>query len=250
MHEHLAALLVEARRHARIDSEAEDLLQDALLEAVRAGRADVTQAVNYRWMVGTMRNLGAMQARSAVRRRLREERWSVDPSVGRGRSPEALLSGRTPDAWRRHPAVEALPSSLRDVALLALAGHDRREIGWLLQLTDTALRQRISTLRRRLAAHRGDGRRSGPDGERPAETIGPEEGALADLPLGLIRRALLPVVRAAGVAGTHDPDGHPIVLGRIGAGAMTPTPGAPRPPAAPPGDGGSSRIRPPRQPPE
>lgn len=209
MHTHLTALLAEARRHARLASEAEDLLQDALLEAVRAGRADVTQAVNYRWVAGTLRNLGAMQARSAVRRRLREEQWSGDPSVGRGGSPEALLCGRTPEAWRRHPALEGLPPSLREVALLALGGHDRREIGWLLGLSDTALRQRISTLRKRLGAQQGD---ESPG--RPARPGGRSPEPLDDLPLGLIRRALLPVARATGVAGTHDPDGHPILLGR------------------------------------
>ena len=38
-----------------------------------------------------------------------------------------------------------------------------------------------------------------------------------DLPLGLIRRALLPVVVATQAVGTHDPDGHLFVFAQSGA---------------------------------
>lgn len=201
----LASLRSVAARHSRVPDEAEDLLQDALLEAVCAGRDDLTQAVNFRWVAGMLRNLGAMTARTAVRRRIRESRWSRDDRPQSTATPEFSPSGSANDApiaWRAHPALVALPPSLRSVALLALAGHDRAEIAWLLDLTPTAMRQRISTLRKKLAT-RMDG-----DFSHPTN---------ADLPLGLIRRALLPVVVATNSAGSHDPDGHLLTISRPGA---------------------------------
>jgi RNA polymerase sigma-70 factor (ECF subfamily) len=146
---------------------------------------------NQRWVAGTLKKLGAMVARGAVRRRLRETRWSADQ--------DGTPVPEDPSLTCQLPEVRALPPSLRVVAMLALAGHDRQEIAWLLGVTDTALRKRISTLRKRFAAL----------------AMVPGEGTgTADLPLGLIRRALLPVVRASHAAGTHDPDGHLVVLGR------------------------------------
>lgn len=198
--EHYAHLLAIARRHSRVPDDAEDLLHDALLEALRSGRHDFSQAATLRWMAGTIRNLGAMTARGAQRRRLRETAWSVDRVQT---SPPELPS--TP--WRDDPAVRsllrALPPSLRRVAELALAGLDRQEIGWLLGLTDATLRQRIAALRKRL----------GTLADSPALGAGPSRDALA-LPLGLLRRALLPVARAQAGTGTHDPDGHLLVLTR------------------------------------
>ncbi len=202
MHSSLAALRAIARRHSRVEDETDDLLQDALLEAVRAGRADLTEAMNYRWVVGTLKKLGALSARGAVRRRLREARWSTEHAADAPASPTSRVDA-LPLAWQRHPALDTLPPSLRQVAMLALSGHERREIAWLLDLTDTALRKRISTLRKHLSA------RGSPHALRHAEASVNDH-----LPLGLIRRALLPVVVATDSAGTHDPDGHLLVFGR------------------------------------
>ncbi len=192
------ALRAVARAHSRVSDEADDLLQDALLEAVRACRTDLTQAANYRWMCGTIRNLGALHARGAVRRRLREARWVADDPAASTQT-DALVEV-VPPRWRELPAITMLPPALRQVALLALSGHDRGEIAWLLGVSDTAMRQRVSTLRRKLnalLAHAAAG-------DKPEHT----------LPLGLIRRALLPVVVASQSAGAHDPDGHLLVLSR------------------------------------
>lgn len=201
--EHYAHLLGLARRHSRVPDEAEDLLHDALLEAVRTGRHDLTQASTLRWLAGTIRHLGAMTARGAQRRRLRDTAW-------RATQPDAVPPVVPPTPWRDDPtvarAIGGLPPALRRVAELALAGCDRQEIAWLLGLSDVTLRQRIATLRRRLGALKG-GAMSGRGG-------GAVGGAALDLPLGLIRRALLPVVRAQGATGTHDPDGHLLVLAR------------------------------------
>ncbi len=192
----LPALRAAAARHSRVPDEADDLLQDALLEAVRAGRADLSQAANHRWLLGTLRNLGAMAARGAVRRRLREQ--------ARTSAEEVVLTSVGVPTWQDSPALAArldtLPPALRRVADLALAGHDRREIAWLLRLGDATLRQRIAALRRRLdelAFEREDE-------QAPASELA--------LPLGLIRRALLPVVVARDGVGAHDPDGHLLVF--------------------------------------
>src|SRR5690606_2524824 len=108
-----------------------------------AGRADLERPENYRWMVGTLKKLGAMSARGSVRRRLREERWSAG-NTKHSIVSEPVVNSEVPSTWRRHPAFKELPPSLKQVAMLALSGHDRREITWLLDLSDTALRKRIS----------------------------------------------------------------------------------------------------------
>jgi len=193
-------MLSIARTISRVPDEAEDLLHDALLEAIRAGRADLSQASTLRWLTGTMRNLAAMTARTAHRRRVRDTVWSGDRAT-------AVAPHIMPTPWRDDPnvvaAVAVLPPSLRRVAELALAGLHRNEIAWILGVSDVTLRQRISALRKRL--DRLDA--------APAVASG------LDLPIGLMRRALLPVVRAKDAPGTHDPDGHLLVLTqRPGAG--------------------------------
>ena len=198
--EHYAHLLRIARSLSRVPDDAEDLLHDALLEAIRSGRSDFSQAATLRWLSGTMRNLAAMTARGAHRRRLRDAAWTG----ARGDAPAPRLPAA---AWRDDAQVaatiQALPPSLRRVAELALSGLDREEIAWVLGVSDVTLRQRISALRKRL----------GEIGEAPAAA------PALDLPLGLIRRALLPVVRVTDAPGTHDPDGHLLVL----AGRRRPT---------------------------
>ncbi len=186
-------MLAIARTISRVPDDAEDLLQDALLEALRSGRTDFSQTATLRWLTGTMRNLAAMAARTAYRRRLRDTSWSGERDAVE--TPRLI-----PSPWRDDPrvaeAVAALPPSLRRVAELALSGLDRDEIAWILGVSDVALRQRISALRKRLGAL--DSAPTAPGG--------------LHLPIGLIRRALLPVVRAKQSPGSHDPDGHLIVL--------------------------------------
>lgn len=94
-------------------------------------------------------------------------------------------------------AVTELPGSLRIVALLALTGHDRREICHLLRIQDEALRQRLCALRRRLGEVEA--------GEPVADFVRLDAG----LAIGTLRRALLPAVRLGGASfGSYDPDGH------------------------------------------
>ena len=182
-----------ARRASRRPDEADDLLQTALLAALETGRTDLASPETRRWLAGVIRNRAAFDARSSVRRRRRETGWSADflPRAEHG-------GGGSPRSGETEGAIASLPPALRVTALLALSGHTRREIGWLLNLSDTALRQRISQLKRALDAI-------------PAPDADPT-GALA---FGRIRRALLgPMRRPEAFLASHDPDGHLFVLSR------------------------------------
>jgi DNA-directed RNA polymerase specialized sigma24 family protein len=176
-----------ARRVARRSDEADDLVQQAVLAALEAGRTDLSAPETRRWLAGVIRNRAAFDARTSARRRRRETAWS-----------DALAPQHTsPDDAVAAASVKHLSPALRVTALLALSGHTRQEIGWLLNLSDEALRQRISQLRKALA------------GADPA--AGPA-GALA---FGRIRRALLaPARRAQVFLASHDPDGHLFLVSR------------------------------------
>ena len=204
-------LLRLARRHSRRADEAEDLLQDALLDAVAAGRADLGNLGNRRWLAGVIRNRATLTARTAARRRQRETRWQEErPAPNAAASPPDIPE-----------ILKELPSSLKIVAALALSGHSRREIGYLLSLSDTALRQRLSTLKRRLRARGID---------MPAQT----PGLSLELSYGRIRDALLPkLVNEGGLFASHDPDGHLIVFRRSQNDA----------PRQPRGDQSTRRVR-------
>lgn len=184
-----------ARRYAGRGDEADDLVQAACLAAVEAGRTDFGSAETQAWLHGVMRNKARMAARGAARQRARDARWMVESDNG-GRGDEA------------GPDLSGLPKSLRVTALLSLNGATRAEIGWLLGLSDAALRQRVSQLKRAI--------------ERAPEADLTLEGAL---PFGVMRRTMLERLRnRGGFLASHDPDGHFFVLAcsqKVGARQQT-----------------------------
>lgn len=181
-------LLRQAQRAARRADEAEDLLQTILLSAVEAGRSDLSCPDNRRWLAGALRKRAAFDARSAMRRRVREDRWANQPY-------HADEGDILPTAF-----LASLPPSLRTTALLALTGHTRQEIAWLLGVADAALRQRIADIRRRWRAAGHD-------------RLNDMPGLDGGLAFGRIRQALLKPVRHQGaVLASHDPDGHLFVV--------------------------------------
>lgn len=189
---HYERLLATARRWSRGGEEADDIVQDALLEAVRHGRADPATARDLGWLRAIVRNRARMNWRTSLRRRKRETAFAAA-----GQGAVDALEQTTPDA-----ILTGLPPALKSVAALALSGHDRREIAYLLGLSDAALRQRVAGLRRRLAA-RGIAMPPG----LPGLTL--------DLAYGRLREALKPaLMRHGGLLATHDPDGHIFVLTR------------------------------------
>lgn len=180
-----------ARRHSRYAADADDLLQDALIEAIGVGRADFTRPEHRRWLVGVIRNKAKMAARGATRRRTRDLAWQ-----------ETRSSAPQPDDTPIVTLLTGLPPSLKAVAALALAGHTRREIAYLLKLDDVTLRQRIASLGKRI---------------RAAGLPLPEglPGLGLNLAYGRIRDALLPaLLREGGVFASHDPDGHLFIIRR------------------------------------
>ncbi len=177
-----------ARRVTRWSGDADDLVQQAVLAALESGRTDLHAPETHRWLAGVIRNRAAFDARTSARRRRRETGWS-----------ETLVQRASTEAGAHNDAVSQLSPALRVTALLALSGHTRQEIAWLLNLKDDALRQRISQLRKALAGAMDD-RAAGP------------AGALA---FGRIRRALLaPGRRNNAILASHDPDGHLFVVSR------------------------------------
>ena len=186
-------LLRSAHGRTRRAGEAEDLLQAALLCAVEAGRGDMSASENRRWLGGVLRNRALHEARSAARRRRREADYALNAAAEA--EAEAGASATDPGDF-----IATLPPGLRTTALLVVTGHTKPEIAWLLDLSDVALRQRISELKRRCLQLGLRGAIGG-------------RALKGDLPFGLLRRALIGVVRpAATEIGTHDPDGHLFVV--------------------------------------
>lgn len=178
-----AQLVREARRATRRQADAEDLFQTVWLAAIEASKEDLTCPANRRWFVGALRRRALFDARTAARRRLREQRAATVDGRG-GTSEEAPL-------W----FVERLPPKLRATALLILTGHSKREILWLLRTNEPALRQRIADIRRRWRAGGGG-------------SIDDVSTLSGSFDFGLIRRALLPLARRPNVMlASHDPDG-------------------------------------------
>jgi DNA-directed RNA polymerase specialized sigma24 family protein len=181
-------LLRAARRWTKTPDEARDLVQAALTEAVARGFGDWEAAGRRGWLHGVIRRQAAFQARGEARRRRREQLWQLDRE-----HPD-----RQPWAWSPR-FLSTLPPSLRSVALLAQAGLSGAEVRSVLRLTGAAFRQRLTALRRALAANT--------DPTVPASPPwGPGLGPRRQGVLSALRR------RPAWALGSHDPDGHPLIF--------------------------------------
>ncbi len=181
------ALLEIAKRYTRKSHEAEDLLQDALLVAVNADRFDFSQDNNQKWMHGVLRNLAKQHARSAQRRKDR------DFSFGEAKETEVESNSEEVNLIGGADALQSvlglLGPAAKKVAVLSMQGLNRKEICDLLDISDATLRQRLASIRKAL----------GPVSEAlkheavaMAYISRQKKGQLSsDLPLGLIRKALI-----------------------------------------------------------
>jgi RNA polymerase sigma-70 factor (ECF subfamily) len=187
-------LRAEARRHARRAQEADDLVQDALLIGWEQGRDDPA------WLAGVIRHRAAMDARGALRRRRRE-------ALATAGADAAAADPTTHIAPTATTLLASLPPSARRVAVLALHGLGAEEIRWVLGIAETAFRQRLTRIRRAIGALPPAQR-----AEAMALAYVRDPARSVDLEFGLIRRALKAALRGHAGLGTHDADGHLIVV--------------------------------------
>jgi RNA polymerase sigma-70 factor (ECF subfamily) len=187
----LEALTRVAARCSAIPHEAEDLVQDVLLSAIEKNR-DLGDPGFLPWASGAIRNCARFAARTAARRKRREHAYAVEDD----RSVPSLP--RLPDTF-----IASLPRSRRAIALLINLGMDRREIAYLLGLSDTAMRQRIAGVRRAFAGSSGEA-------ESHPHPLFP--------PNGLARRALKASLPKRGGRrfAVRDPDGLPVFFAASG----------------------------------
>lgn len=185
-HEAYRDILRTARRLTRTLDEARDLAQDALVIALARGIEDWPLAAHRPWLRGVVRRRAAFLVRGQQRQRRREQL----PDEG----------GVRRRAWVWQPGfLASLPHSLRVVATMASADLCAAEIRWLLGLSDTALRQRLSALRRAVRAEAEPPTLPAPD---PPASLGAHRGRL----LAGLR------LQRGGALATQDPDGHVILL--------------------------------------
>ena len=185
------ALRRVAKRVSPVPDEAEDLVQEVLLSAFEKHR-DWNDPRFLPWAAGAVRNWAVFAARTAARRRRREQIYAAE-------------CRQTADFVPTLPTtfIATLPRSRRVVARLVNLGMGRREIAYLLRLSNAALRQRISGIRKAFADFNGDV-------ESDSHAASPADG--------LARRALkasLPK-HANPVFGIRDPDGLPVFFSASG----------------------------------
>ncbi|WP_162455455.1 RNA polymerase sigma factor [Pseudoxanthomonas kalamensis] len=180
-------LRAQALRLTRHAADADDLLQETLLASLRAGRDEPA------WLAGVLKKQAAMQARGEARRRRREQAVAGDAEIVGMSEPQGTIPAF---------ALDTLPRAARQVAVLVLHGLSADEIRWLLDLTPMAFRQRLTSIRKHLRQLPVELECPGP----PPRTV--------ELQFGLVRRALRTAMRDAAVLGSHDPDGHLLLIGR------------------------------------
>lgn len=181
----IIALQRVASRCSAVPHEADDLVQDVLLAAIEKGR-DCAEPGFLPWASGAIRNHARFTARTAARRKRRDGDHALE------HDPSARPLPRFPDAF-----IAALPRSRRVVTLLINLGMGRREIAYLLGLTEVAMRQRIAGVRKAFADFAGTA-------EIASHTAFPADG--------LARRALKASLPKHGDRrfAVRDPDGLPI----------------------------------------
>ena len=146
-----AALKGLARYLCRDAGEAEDLLQEVLMRALRY-RHQFRPGTNLRaWLKAIMRNT------HALRRRRRSREAPYDPAVAEyvtAITSDPTISLELDDVRR---VLNLLPTQWRDVLLLAAGGRSYDEISFVLGLPMGTVKSRISRARDRLQAVLAEG---------------------------------------------------------------------------------------------
>ncbi len=191
----LRTLRTQALRLSRSAEDADDAVQETLLASIQAGRYDLP------WLYGVLQKQVAMQIRAKVRRRRREEiilDEAQSADVEASQPSQSILT-----------LIRSLPTALRQVAVLAVHGLNAEEIRYLLKIAPAAFRQRLTSIRKSLGKLPEDQAR-----EALAIAYVREPKRSVELQLGLIRRALKAALYGDRCLGTHDLDGHLMIIRR------------------------------------
>lgn len=189
----LAALRQLAGKYSRRPDEADDLVQDLLLESVRTSR-DISDQSFMPWAHGFLRKQAAFVARTEGRRREREKKVTTTESTSahsiRLQFPEVFIDGLSP--------------ALRKTARLINCGLNKEEMIYLLDISDASLRQRFTALRKEWQRHLDNG----------GISAGYADESDSPLDNGLLRRSLRNAFRGNSdkVIGSFDPDGHLLIF--------------------------------------
>jgi RNA polymerase sigma-70 factor, ECF subfamily len=137
-----------ARDALRSSSDAEDVAQEAMLQAYRRFERLRDQSRFRAWLVRITFRLALDQARSSRRREQRETVWAV--TVPRPTAEDLAASSEF--GRRLDQAMETLPERFRLILVLsAMDGHSLEEVAELLQLPLGTVKSRLHTARKRLA---------------------------------------------------------------------------------------------------
>ncbi len=132
----------------RNSSDAEDVAQEAMLQAYRRFERLRDQSRFRAWLVRISFRLALDQARSSRRREQRETVWAV--AVPRPTAEDLAASSEF--GRRLDEAMDTLPEKSRLVLLLsAMDGHSLEEVAELLQLPVGTVKSRLHSARKRLA---------------------------------------------------------------------------------------------------
>lgn len=158
---HSARLLVTARRFARNEDDARDILQEAFLSAFKAIGAFNGRSKLSTWLHRIVVNAALMRARS--RRRRPEEsiddllpRFAEDGHFAADSQPRDLPTERFEQRETRQlvrRCIDALPETYREVLLLRdIEELNTEEVADLLETTSTAVKVRLHRARQALRA--------------------------------------------------------------------------------------------------
>ena len=198
--EHYTYWRAVAGRYGRCDGDGGDLLHEAALAV--GGLPTVTEGEEARVFVGVLRTLAKQTRRADTRRLGREGRFA---SAQENTAPAASSD----PGVKPLPGAASLPSLTDDqrvlLALLA-SDYDRAEAAFLLGVSPAALRQRIATLRRRLAGMLSEARDSA--AQEGVERL----AARRSVTEARLRARAIALARTRGSLCALDPDGHPVSL--------------------------------------
>ncbi len=158
---HVPALLAFARRLCRNEAEAEDLVQDTVIKAIRARKQFQPGTHLKAWLIKILRNAFINRYhRTAVERSLANAP-AADPVVEGWMSHASIRAMRDPEGFALRPelrdalvaAIDRLPQDFKEVVLLADAeGLSYREVSEVLDCPMGTVMSRLHRARRLLKA--------------------------------------------------------------------------------------------------